>query len=97
MGSGERGLPALGLCSHRRCWGIWSLCQHPQDGLLGQLVNLRAGDGLKAARGLVLVDNGYGRLLGAFSKALTDTNLLVPIKEHLLLDRSCKAKHQVGL
>ena len=56
VGGGERGLPAPGLRSHRRCWGIRSLCQLPRDGLLGQLVNLRAGDGLKVACRLVSVE-----------------------------------------
>lgn len=59
MGRGERGLPVLELHSHRRCWGIRSLCQLPWDGLLGQLGDLKAGDGLKADCRLVWVDNGY--------------------------------------
>ena len=57
--AGGGGLPVPGLHSHRRCWGIRSSCQLPWDGLLRQLASLRAGDGLKAACGLVAVDNGY--------------------------------------
>lgn len=56
MGGGEHGLPMPGLHRHRRHWGIRSLCQLPWDSFMGQLINLRAGHGLKAA----LIPTGVG-------------------------------------
>lgn len=77
--------------------GYQSLWQLSRDSLPGQLLDLRAGDGLKAPCRLVSVYNGYWWSLSTFSKTSTDTYLLVSIKQHLPLDHGCEAKHQLGV